>query len=108
MAARSCVVATTLSSARAGRAIARSSVRAKMETRMRLDMMDGLENMRAVRADGKEELEQQLVALYAFRVRGAAVLRADLAELAGPEGEQQRAALVPQRRVDGAIGEVVA
>ena len=40
--------------------------------------------MRAVRADRKQELEQELVGGLAVRVVGAAILAADQAEFARP------------------------
>src|SRR4051812_41886952 len=48
----------------------------------------GSEHMRAMRADRKQELEQELVGRHAFGVVGAAVLAAHLAEFARPEGER--------------------
>src|SRR5258708_3551818 len=58
-----------------------------------------LERMRTVRTDGELELKQQLVGRGTQRVVGAAVLRAHLAELARPVGEDRRSARVDRRRV---------
>src|SRR5438034_952982 len=67
-----------------------------------------LENVRAVRADREQELEQHLVRRVPFRVGGAAVLRANLAELARPVREQERSGLVLERGVGRALRRVVA
>src|SRR5437868_15193425 len=53
-----------------------------------------------MRADGKVELEQQLVGCGAFVVVRASVLPANLAELARPVGQEKRAAAIGLRRVE--------
>src|SRR5919204_4250902 len=63
--------------------------------------------MRAMRADGELELEQEFVRSRPQRVVGAPVLPADLAELARPVCEEQRAAPIEQRRVGRAVAAVV-
>src|SRR6185295_3516200 len=67
-----------------------------------------LERVRAVRPDGELELEQELVGGRSECVVGAPVLAADLAELAWPERQEQRPAVVEQRGIVGVIGTVVA
>src|SRR5262245_25800614 len=57
----------------------------------------GSKRVRAVRAYGEKELEQELVCRAAFCVAGAAVLPAYLAELARPERQQRGPALVAER-----------
>src|SRR5947209_19922952 len=64
--------------------------------------------MRPVRTDGKLELEQQLVRRRSERIVGASELRANLAELARPVGDDERSAGVRQRCVVGAVAAVVA
>src|SRR6185295_16109267 len=64
--------------------------------------------MRPVRADRELELEQQLVGRLSERIVRAAILRADLAELARPVGHDERAAGIGERRVGRAIGPIVA
>src|SRR5436190_18220340 len=59
--------------------------------------------MRAVRADGKQELKQDLVRDDAFGVGRAAELTADLAEFTRPIRQQERLALVFQRGIGGAL-----
>src|SRR5262245_8286593 len=55
--------------------------------------------MRAMRADGKLELEQQLVRLCLLGVIDAAVLAAHLTELARPVAHRECAAAVVYRRL---------
>src|SRR5689334_22506447 len=55
--------------------------------------------MRAVRTDGELELEEQLVRGLRLRIPGAAILPADLTELARPVRQQQRLAGVAPRRI---------
>src|SRR5919201_2978751 len=64
--------------------------------------------MRAVRADGKLELEQEFVCRWRERVARAPVLAAHLAELARPVRENQRAAGIEQRCVGRSIATIVA
>ena len=64
--------------------------------------------MRAVRADGKLELEQELVGRRTVGVFGAPVLPAHLAEFARPVGQHGRSACIEQRRVVRVIRLVVA
>src|SRR5512141_3511535 len=68
--------------------------------------IDTSERVRAVRAYGEQELEQQLVGGDPFRVAGVPKLPAHLAELARPEREHAGHPLVAQRTVDPAIGGV--
>src|SRR5215216_2117207 len=63
--------------------------------------------MCTMRANGEQELEQQFIGIFTFRVVDAPVLSPDLAELARPVGQQQRASLVLQSRVGGAFRSVV-
>src|SRR5215211_484989 len=63
--------------------------------------------MRAVRADGKQELEQQLVGGRVTAETNAAVLAADLTELAWPVGQHQCSATVAHVRIVCAIRIVV-
>ena len=56
--------------------------------------------MRAMRPDGKDELEQELVSGQVLAVMRATELAADLAEFAWPVGEQQGAAGVAGRWED--------
>src|SRR5437763_16651494 len=95
--ARSSVVEITLSLACACARIGASSTTKAMKPNMNLRMMIPLERVRAVRADGKLELEQQLVGDRPFRVVRAAVLSADLAEFAGPVRQDSRPAPVEGR-----------
>src|SRR4051812_10610111 len=67
-----------------------------------------LEHVRAVRADCEKKLEQKLVRRDVLRVPRPPILAADLAELARPVGQQERGALVRQRRVRRALRAVVA
>src|SRR6185436_13708722 len=64
--------------------------------------------MRAVRADGEQQLEQEFVVRFAGAELRVAVLAAHLAELARPERQQQRAALVLRHVLVGAAGHVEA
>src|SRR5262245_23206372 len=64
--------------------------------------------MGAVGADGKLQLDEGLVGLDALGVAAAAVLAADLGELARPEGQRNRFAPVARVVVSGAVGELVA
>src|SRR6188474_2554086 len=65
-----------------------------------------LERVGAVCADREQELEQELVGDNAFRVRGAPVLTAHLAELAGPVGHDERRSVIVESRIGGALGPV--
>src|SRR4051794_5326455 len=56
------------------------------------------ERMRSVGAHRKLELEKQLVSGETVAVPGTAELSADLAELAGPVGEQERAPSILDER----------
>src|SRR6185436_11667141 len=65
--------------------------------------------MGAVGADREKELEQELVlCVVHVAERRAAVLPADQAELARPVAQDERAAVVTDVRVVGALGVVVA
>src|SRR6266550_8981429 len=64
--------------------------------------------MRAMRANGKLELEQQLVCRRPVRVVGAPILPAHLAEFAWPVGQHGRTTFIEQRRVIRALRMVVA
>src|SRR5262245_66518481 len=64
--------------------------------------------MGAMGADREKELEQELVGGRQVALVRATVLAADLAELAGPPGEQQGGALVLEARILRALGPVVA
>src|SRR5260221_5356441 len=110
MAARSSVLATRLTVARAEEAPARSStlVTTAGSVDGKRSMKTSLESVGAVRADGEEELEQELVGGAPFPETGVAVLGADLAELARPIGEDEGAALVGEGGVLRAVREVVA
>src|SRR5512146_1992927 len=66
------------------------------------------EGMGAVGADRVDELEQQLVGGLVLPEARVAVLGSDLAELARPVREDERAAPVAQARVLGPLGVVVA
>src|SRR5713226_7582244 len=70
--------------------------------------MVSLKRVRAVRPDGKLELEQQLVRRGPDRIFRPAVLPAYLAELARPVGQEQRLPGIEQRSIVGAIRAVVA
>jgi hypothetical protein len=61
-----------------------------------------------VGADREQELDEDLVGANAFGVVEAAELRPHLAELAGPEGQQQRAGAIARGRLVRALGAVVA
>src|SRR5204862_6660342 len=67
-----------------------------------------LKRVRAVRADREQELEQELVGGHPFGVLSAAILAADLTELAGPVGQERRPAGVPERRIDTPLRPVIA
>src|SRR2546427_608934 len=66
------------------------------------------ERVRTVRTDGELELEQQLVGGHPLGVARPPVLPADLAELARPVGQDERAAAVAGVRVGGPLGLVEA
>src|SRR5712692_8642071 len=70
--------------------------------------MVSLKRVRAVRPDGKLELEQELVRRGPDRIFRPAVLPAYLAELARPVGQKQRLPGIEQRCIVGTIGAVVA
>src|SRR5258705_4517985 len=55
--------------------------------------------MRAMGADGKLELEQQLVRVRSIRVLGVPILPADLAEFTGPVRQHRGSASIEERRV---------
>src|SRR4051794_14259936 len=63
--------------------------------------------MGSVSSDREQELEQHLVRRDPFGVLRVAVLTTDLAELARPVGQDERASLVDQARVVCPIGVVV-
>src|SRR6476619_951074 len=67
-----------------------------------------LEGMRPVRANRKQELKQELVRGDAFCVVRMPKLPAYLAELARPERQHARHAVVPQRAVHGTVRRVEA
>src|SRR5262245_7244415 len=109
MEARSSVEATTLTVAAAGLAAAqRSSARAAVANNGVVLMRTSSEGMGAVGADGKEELEEQIVGVVALAEARVPVLGADLAELARPEGQDEGCALVDEERVRRALGVIVA
>src|SRR5947209_14934089 len=64
--------------------------------------------MRAVRPDGKQELEQELVGREPGGIFRPAVLPPYLAELARPVGQKQRLPGIEQRCIVGTIGAVIA
>src|SRR5215210_6777490 len=64
--------------------------------------------MRAMRANGKQELEENFVGLDPLGIVDAAVLPADLAEFTRPERHQGGGSLVFQGGVDCALAPVVA
>src|SRR5262245_53028279 len=57
--------------------------------------------MRAVRPHYEQELEEQFIRIAALAVAAEAVLRANLAELARPVGQESRKAGIGQPRVSG-------
>src|SRR5262245_5773067 len=61
-----------------------------------------------MRADREQELKQQFICRRAFSVLDTPILPADLAELAGPVGQQQRMAAVAQRCILSAFRPAVA
>src|SRR6185436_3310658 len=64
-----------------------------------------LEHMRAVRADGELQLEENFVERWAAAERRAAVLAAQLTELGWPEGERRRDRAVAIRAIEPRAGE---
>src|SRR5689334_973420 len=66
------------------------------------------EDMRPMGADCEVELEQELVRRDVFGVAGAAILSAHLTELTRPEREEDGAAVVGERSIEGASGMIEA
>src|SRR5215204_6345741 len=66
-----------------------------------------LENMRAMRANRKQELKEDLVGLDPLGVIDTAILPAHLTELTRPECQQRRRSLIFQTGVDRALAPVV-
>src|ERR1043165_1096886 len=73
---------------------------AKRRTNSASRFMGLLERVRAMRADGELQLEEQLVDGAEAAVLGVAQLRAQLAELRRPEGQRRGDAFVAARVVE--------
>src|SRR3954452_20909105 len=95
IAARSSVVVTTFSlpcaSAEDGAVNTAATARAMISLKVLITKLRrASERVRAVRPDRELELEQELIGRIRLRVAGAAVLTANLAELARPVAQRQR------------------
>src|SRR3954465_12379851 len=67
---------------------------------------DTSERVSAMRTDRKQELEERLVRGHTFRVLRMSVLPANLAEFAGPIGDDQRRPLIDEVCVIRTIGTI--
>src|ERR1051325_1541448 len=119
IAARSCVVVMTFSlpcACAVDPASQATATSAAIESRLRQgfgapsrDCISCLlEGVRPMRTDRELQLEQQFVGDLIAGIGRAAVLPAHLAELARPERQRRRAALVAQRQIRRAVRSVVA